>query len=165
MWGAILIDALAFAVVGISLSIVVCGLARARGAVWATVGAVVTTLGGIALAMGEFGFAALSWYATDTDAVSVTEGTKLLDYSVDHPEHGMVVQMAGFLLFTVGSILLLVALMRARSVPLWLPIVALVLIVAQFSPVPGRVLDFIQVAFMALLVVLAWLFHREASVR
>lgn len=165
MWGAILIDALAFAVVGISLSIVVCGLARARGAVWATVGAVVTTLGGIALAMGEFGFAALSWYATDSDAVSVAEGTKLLDYSVDHPEHGMVVQMAGFLLFTIGSILLLIALMRARSVPLWLPIASLVLIVAQFSPVPGRVLDFIQVAFMALLVVLAWMFHRETSVR
>lgn len=165
MWGAILIDALAFAVVGISLSIVVCGLARARGAVWATVGAAVTTLGGIALAMGEFGFAALSWYATDSDAVSVAEGTTLLDYSVDHPEHGMVVQMAGFLLFTIGSILLLIALMRARSVPLWLPIASLVLIVAQFSPVPGRVLDFIQVAFMALLVVLAWMFHREASVR
>ena len=165
MWGAIVIDALAFAVVGLCLSIVVCGLARTRGAVWATVGAGVTTIGGIALAMGEFGFAALSWYATDTDAVSVAEGTKLLDYFVDHPEHGMVVQMAGFLLFTVGSILLLVALMRARSVPLWLPIACLVLIVAQFTPAPGRVLDFIQAAFMALLVVLAWMFHREMSAR
>ena len=165
MWGAIVVDALAFAVVGLSLSIVVCGLARARGAVWASVGAVVTTLGGIGLAMGEFGFASLSWYATDTDAVSVAEGTKLLEYSVDHPEHGMVVQMAGFLLFTIGSILLLVALIRARSVPLWLPIASIVLIVAQFTPVPSRVLDFVQVAFMALLVVLAWMFHREASVR
>jgi hypothetical protein len=31
--------------------------------------------------------------------------------------------------------------------------------------VPSRVLDFVQVALMALLVVLAWIFHRETSVR
>ena len=165
MWGAIVVDAVAFAVVGITLSIVVCMLARSRGAVFASVGAVLTALGGIGLAMGEFGFAAISWYSTETDAVSVAEGTKLLDYTVDHPEHGMVVQMAGFLLFTLGSILLLVALMRARSVPLWLPIVSLVLIVAQFTPVPGRVLDFVQAGLMALFVVLAWMLHRATSGR
>jgi hypothetical protein len=95
----------------------------------------------------------------------VAEGTKLLDYTVDHPEHGMVVQMAGFLLFTLGAILLLVALIRARSVPLWLPIVSLVLIVAQFTPVPGRALDFVQAGLMALFVVLAWMLHRETSGR
>ena len=165
MWGTIVLDAVAFAVVGITLSIVVCGLARSRGSVWASVGAVVTTLGGIGLAMGEFGFAALSWYATDTDAVSESAGSKLLDYSVDNPEHGMVVQMAGFLLFTLGTILLLVALIRSRAVPLWLPIASLVLIVAQFTPVPGRALDFVQVASMALFVALAWMFHRETSSR
>jgi hypothetical protein len=165
MWAAIVIDALGFAVVGITLSIVVCMLARSRGAVFASVGAVITTLGGIGLAMGEFGFAAMSWYSTEADAISVAEGTKLLDYTVDHPEHGMVVQMAGFLLFTVGTILLLVALIRSRSVPLWLPIACLVLIVAQFTPVPGRVLDFVQVGSMALFVALAWMFHRGTSTR
>lgn len=165
MWGAIVIDAVAFAVVGITLSIVVCGFARSRGAVWASIGAVLTTLGGIALAMGEFGFAALSWYSTETDAVPVAEGTKLLDYTVNHPEHGMVVQMAGFLLFTLGSILLIVALIRSRAVPLWLPIASLALIVAQFTPVPGRVLDFVQVGSMVLFVALAWMFHRDTLTR
>jgi hypothetical protein len=165
MWGAIVVDAVAFAVVGLTLSIVVCGLVRSRGAVWASIGAVLATLGGIALAMGEFGFAAISWYSTEPDAVSVAEGTKLLDYTVDHPEHGMVVQMAGFLLFTVGTILLLVALIRSRSVPLWLPIASLVLIVAQFTPVPGRALDVVQAVLMALFVALAWMFLRATSVR
>lgn len=129
----------------------------------ATIGAAATTLGGITFAMGAFGFAAVSWYATDTAAISVPAGTKLLDYTVDHPEHGMVVQMAGFLLFTLGSILLLVALIRARTVPLWLPIASLVLIAAQFAPVPSRVLDFIQVGLMILLVVLASVFVRTDS--
>lgn len=158
MWQALVVDALAFAVTAVTFSIVVCGLARARGAVWATIGAAVTTLGGMAFAMGEFGFATLSWYATDTAATSVESGTKLMAYSVDHPEHGMVVQMAGFLAFTIGSVLLLVALIRSRAVPLWLPVASLVLVVAQFAPVPSRALDFVQVGFMVLLVVLAWMF-------
>src|SRR5687768_7810415 len=127
MWTGIVIDALAFVVLGVALSLVVCMLARSRGAAWATVGAVVTSLGGIAFAMGAFGFASLSWYATDTTAIPVESGTELLKYAVDNPQHGMVLQMAGFLLFTVGSILLAVALIRSRSVPVWLPIAFLVL--------------------------------------
>jgi len=165
MWAGIVIDAIAFGVLGIAFSLVVCAMVRSRGTAWATVGAVLTTLGGILLAMGEFGFAAISWYATDTNALSVPDGTKLLDYTVDHPDHGLVVQMAGFLLFTLGSILLLIALIRARAVPLWLPIACLVLMVAQFAPVPGRALDFVQSGLIGLLVVLAWMFHREASGR
>jgi hypothetical protein len=163
MWQALVIDAMAFAVMAVTFSVVVCGLARVRGAVWATIGAAVTTLGGIAFAMGEFGFATLSWYATDTAAVSVESGTALMDYAVDHPEHGMVVQMAGFLLFTIGTVLLGIALIRSRAVPLWLPIAFLVLVVAQFAPVPSRVLDFVQVALMVLLVVLAWMFVRNEA--
>ena len=163
MWTGIVIDATAFAVLGVALSLVVCMLARSRGAVWATVGAVVTSLGGIAFAMGAFGFASLAWYATDTTAIPVEAGAEFLKYAVDNPQHGMVLQMAGFLLFTLGSIALFIALIRARTVPLWLPITFFVLVVAQFTPVPSRVLDFIQVALMALLVVLAWMFHREAS--
>jgi len=73
--------------------------------------------------------------------------------------------MAGFLLFTLGSIALFIALIRARTVPLWLPITFFVLVVAQFTPVSSRVLDFIQVALMALLVVLAWMFQRETTAR
>lgn len=165
MWTGIVIDALAFAVLGVALSLAVCMLARSRGAVWATVGAVVTSLGGIAFAMGAFGFASLAWYATDTTAIPAETGTEFLKYAVDNPQHGMVLQMAGFLLFTLGSIVLFIALIRARSVPLWLPVTFFVLVVAQFTPVSSRVLDFIQVALMAVLVVLAWVFHRETSAR
>lgn len=165
MWTGILIDALAFAVIGITLSVVVCALARSRGAVWASVGAVLTSLGGIAFAMGAFAFASLAWYATDTAAIPVESGTEFLKYAVDHPQHGMVMQMAGFLLFTLGAVALSIALLRAKTVPTWLPSAFLVLTAAQFTPVPSRVLDFIQVAVMAVIVAIAWVFHREASAR
>jgi hypothetical protein len=117
---------------------------------------VAATLGGITYAMGAFGFAALAWYATETSALPVEEGTALLEYAVDHPAHVLGPQMAGFLLFTIGTVLLSVALLRSRTVPRWLPAGLLVLTAATFLPVPSRVLDSIQVVFMALLVVLAW---------
>ena len=85
MWAGILVDALGFAVVGVCLGLAVCGLARTRGATWATVGALFTGLGGIAFAMGAFAFASLAWYATETAALSAADGAKVLDYVSDHP--------------------------------------------------------------------------------
>ena len=128
---------------------------------WATIGAAITTLGGIAFAMGEFAFAALSWYSTDTSAISEPAGTKLLSHTIDHTGHGTVVQVVGFLAFSVGTVLLLVALIRARTVPLWLPITFFALIVAEFAPLPLRLHDFVQVGLLALLVVLAWMYVRR----
>ncbi len=161
LWQAVVVDAVAYAVVAVAFSIVVCLLARTRGAVWATVGAALSTLGGIAFAMGEFAFAALSWHVTDPEVLTAQQGGRLLDQVVDHPEHGMVVQMAGFLLLTLGAIALCTALLRARAVPVWLPVGIIVCMLAQFAPFPSRVLDFVQVVPMALLVVLAWLFVRS----
>ena len=160
MWRTILVDGVAYALVGITLGIVVCGFARSRGAIWATVGAALTTLGGIAFAMGEYAFVSLSWYATEPDALSTAQGSKLLDHVVDHPEHGIVVQMAGFAAITLGTLALMVALLRARAVPTWLPVAVIVLLVAQFTPIPSRALDFVQVAQMLLFVGLAWMFVR-----
>jgi hypothetical protein len=155
-WWTLVADAVALAVVGLSLSLVVCRLARSRGAVLANVGAVAATLGGILFAMGGFAFAALTWYATDTAALSPESGTTLLTHVVDNPTHVLGPQMAGFLLFTVGSVLLSVALLRARSVPRWIPAGVLLLTVGTFLPVPSRVLDLVQAALMAVLIVLAW---------
>ena len=156
LWTTLLVDAIAFALIGLTLSVIVTTLAPSRGAAWAKAGGVAATLGGITYAMGAFGFAALTWYATETSALPVEDGTALLEYAVDHPAHVLGPQMAGFLMFTIGTVLLSVALLRSRTVPRWLPTGLLVLTAATFLPVPSRVLDGIQVAFMTLLVVLAW---------
>jgi hypothetical protein len=154
VWIGTLIDGFGFAVAAIALSLVTCHLVRARGSRWATTGAVITSLAGISFAMGSLARGAVSWYAT-SDAISEQAGTALLSYMDDNPLRVMAPVMAGFLGYTIGSLVLSVALLRAGTVPRWLPITFVVLTLAQFLPVPARALDFIQMALMAVLVCVA----------
>jgi hypothetical protein len=159
-WLGMTLDGLGLAVTAFALSLTVCILARHRGAVWATVGSIITSSGGLLFAMGAFAFAAFSWYATEPDAISTSAGAELMKHAADSPERIMGLQMAGFLLFTIGIVMLSVALLRAGTVPRPVPVALLVLTVLQFAPVPGRVLDLIQVALMAVLIALAALLVR-----
>jgi len=117
----------------------------------AEAGAVLTTIGGIAFAMGSFAHGTLAWFGT-SDAMSPEAGTSLLAYVEDTPERVMVVVMAGFALYTLGSLVLAASWIRAHVTPRWIAVAFIVLTVAQFTPVPERVLDFIQVGLMALLI-------------
>lgn len=161
-WAGLVADGLALATVAVTLSIVVCSLAPRRGRFWASVGAALTTIGGIVFASGAAALATVLWYATDEDTVPVDVGTDLAKLVADgDASHATVLQMAGFLAFTLGTLALSVALLRAGTVPKLLPIALVVTTVAQFTPVPARVLDFVQVGAMGLLVVLAVLFARK----
>jgi hypothetical protein len=160
IWTAILVDAVAFAAIGISLSLVVCLLAPGRGARIANVGAIVTTLGGTLFAMGAFAFAAMTWYITDPAALPVADGTGLLEYTVANPEHVLLPQMLGFLLFTVGTLILAAALFRSGSVGRWLPIAIVVTTVGQFA-VHDRALDFVQIGAMAVLILVGMQLARQ----
>ena len=104
--------------------------------------------------MGSFAFASFAWYATSA-AIPVDSGKALMAYAAENPQHGFVPAMIGFLLFTVGSLLLAVALLRSRAVPIAAVIVFAVLTVSQFAGVEGRGLDFVQIALMLLLTGLA----------
>lgn len=156
IWVGTLADGFALALVGVTLALVVLGVVRRRGSRLAEVGAVMTVVGGIAFAMGSFAHGAGAWFAT-SDAISTDAGTALLQRVEDTPERLLVVVMVGFGLYTLGSLALASALIRARVAPRLLPIGFVVLTLAQFSPVPERILDFIQVVLMALLVVMAGL--------
>jgi hypothetical protein len=161
-WAGIVADGLALAIVAVTLSIAVCSLAPRRGRVWATVGAALTTIGGIVFASGAAALATVLWYATDEATVPADVGTDLVKLIADgDASHATVLQMAGFLAYTVGTLALSVALLRAGTVTKWLPIAFIVTTITQFAPVPARVLDFVQVGAMALLVVLAVLFARK----
>ena len=162
IWTSILIDSLAFTAVTIGLSLVVAQLTPTRGAWLANVGAVVATIGGVLFAMGAFAFAMLTWYVTDPAVLPIADGTRLLEYAVANPEHGMLLQLGGFMLYTLGTLVLAVALIRAGSVPRWLPSAVIVLTIAQFAT-SDRVLDFVQIAAMSLLVILAALVLRRSG--
>ncbi|GIE97611.1 hypothetical protein [Paractinoplanes rishiriensis] len=161
-WLGTLVDGLAFAVVGVTLGLAVCILAPKRGSTPAAIGAVATGLGGIAFGTGMFSFGALAWFATDTSTLPAAAGTALMSRVEGAPGHLMAVQMTGFLLFTVGSLILMAALWRARSVPRWLPVAFLVLTVALFA-LSGVALNVVEAAQFLLLPVIGFYLVRAGG--
>ena len=151
-WIAMLADGLTFAVLGVSLGLVICHLVRGRGRFAALLGAVLATIGGVLFAMGGLSFATLTWLAS---GVPEDVGRPLVDYANDSPGHLLGATMAGFLLFTLGGLVLATALFRARAVPVAGVTAYVLLVMTQFAPLSGRALDFVQVAMMALFVTLA----------
>ena len=163
IWTAIFIDALAFVTVAISLALSVALAARTRGSRLANVGAFITIAGSVLFAMGAFAFVALVWLVTDTAVLPAADGARVLDAALTEMAHVVAPQALGFLLYTVGTLLLAVALFRSRAVPRWLPIAIVVATLLQFAA-HDRALDFVQIGAMALWIVLAgFLFVREPS--
>jgi hypothetical protein len=160
-WASMLVDSFAFAVIGLTLGLGVLHLARSKGRVAALVGAALTTVGGILFAMGGAAFATVVWFIT-ADGLSDGAGPSLVDYANDNVGHLMGVDMAGFVLTTVGSLVLAAALIRARAVPLPAVVVYILLTLFQFAPLPGRALDFLQIAMMVLLIGFAAVVWRRA---
>ena len=160
-WPAMLLDAFAFGVIGLTLGLGVLHLARPRGRVTALVGAALTTAGGILFAMGGTAFATLTWFLT-ADGLPPGTGQALVDEANAHPGHLVGPSMAGFLLITVGSLVLSAALIRARAVPLPAVVAYVVLTLAAFAGLPGRALDVLQIAMMVLLLGFAATLWRRA---
>ena len=103
-----------------------------------------------------------SWLVISSVGSWRNTSVRLLEYAVANPDHGMLLQMGGFMLYTLGTLLLAGALLRAVSVPRWLPIAMVALTIAQFAT-SDRILDFVQIAAMAVLVILAALALRRST--
>jgi hypothetical protein len=160
-WSSMLLDSFAYAVIGLTLGLGVLHLVRSRGRVAALVGAVLTTAGGILFAMGGAAFATVVWFVT-ADGLSDGAGQSLVDYANDHVGHLMGIDMAGFVLTTLGSLVLAAALIRARAVPVPAVLAYLALTVMQFVGLQGRVIDFLQIVMMVLLLGFAVVVWRRA---
>ena len=158
-WAGAVIDGIGFAVGGVALGLAVCLLAPSRGSVWATAGAVAGSLGGITFCGGIVSLGVLEWYAT-APAIPAQAGTALLDQVSGDPTHLMAVQAIGFVLHSLGVLLLAVALWRSRSVPRWLPASVGLLTVAAFAGFDGRALDLVEAARAVALILVAWYLWR-----
>lgn len=157
-----LVDGFAYAVIAITLSLGVLHLVRSRGGVAALIGTVLTTAGGILFALGAGGFATFAWFAT-APGLSAGAGPSLIDYANAHVGHLIGADMAGFLSFTLGTLLLSAALVRARAVPVVAVILFIVVTLAQFAmPTGTDLLDYLQIAQMAILVGFAFVVWRRA---
>ncbi len=152
-WLGLLIDGIGVATLGIALGIATCMLVTARGSAWANTGAVLAGFGGVVSCAGSVAFGAFAWYATATAAIPTGSGTDLMAYVDDNRGHLLALEMVGFLMTTLGSLVLMVALWRGRAVPRWLPIGYLVLTAGLFT-LSGVVLDAVQaIQTLSLLVV------------
>jgi hypothetical protein len=159
-WPSILLDGFALAVLGISAALATCHLARGRGRVAALLGSLLAIAGGVLCAMGSSAFVTMVWFAT---GLSEEGAADLIVFANDHPGHLLGVQMAGFALFTLGTLTLSVALARAKAVPLAAVLGFVALTVGLFVPLPGRGIDVVQVAQMLLIGTLAVPLWRRAA--
>jgi hypothetical protein len=161
-WPSMLLDGFAYAVIGLTLGLGVLHLARDRGRVVALVGAVITTAGGVLFAMGAAALATIVWFA-GADGLSDGTGQALVDFANDHPGHLMGPAMVGFLLTMIGSLVLCSALIRARALPVYAVVLYVLLTLAQFTGIPGRAMDLLQIAMMLVLLGFAAVLWRRSD--
>jgi hypothetical protein len=161
-WISMLVDGFAYAVIGFTVGLGVLHLARDRGRVAALVGAVLTTAGGILFAIGAGAFATFGWFAT-APGLPDGAGRSLVDYANDHVGHVVGADMLGFVTYTLGSLVLAAAAIRARAVPVVAVAVFVVLTLLQFvMPAGHDVLNYLQIVMMLMLAGLAAVVWRRA---
>jgi hypothetical protein len=160
-WNALVLDAVAFVGIAVSFAVVVCLLTPGRGRTLASIGSLLAVVGGALAAAGELSSATLFWYATSA-GVSKQDGTALLVWAHHHAGHTYGADAAGFLLFTLGSLVLAVALIRARALPRAAPVAFIVFSLAQFVGA-GRLQDVSETATMLSLAAIAVLALRGAA--
>lgn len=163
-WAWHLFGGLGVAAAAIALALAVCLLVPARGATWATLGALLTALGGLAFYGGVAAEGVLGTYATDPDALPAESGTTLITFVDDNFERIGLALIPGLVLLAVGPLLLALALWRSRSVPRSLPVAFALTNVAGFPLSTGVVADVVNSAFAATLVAIAWsLWHQTST--
>lgn len=110
-------------------------LVRARGSVWATVGACLMWVGIGLQAVGVAGWASAYFYPTDP-SVEKSVGTVVIEAANNDQSHLFAFLIPGAVLVLLGTVLQCVGLFRAHVVPVWVPI-ALLFVVITFI-VPGN---------------------------
>jgi hypothetical protein len=114
-------------------------LAPRRGSRWATAGASLIWLGAALYGVGIGGWATVYYFGTDPRVLDPAVATRLIDHVNHDTARMLAVPIGGALLIAIGSLVLSVALWRARSVPRWLPIVTAIIAVATVLLPPDQV--------------------------
>jgi hypothetical protein len=141
-----------FFVAGVQLVVGACAaglaawlLAPDRGARWATVGGCCVWLGAAIYGVGIGGWAAVYFYASDPAVLDPGVAARLIDHVNDDAVRILGLPVGGAVLVAIGSLLLAVALWRARTVPRWVPVLgavtALATLVLPPDVVPGLVAE------------------------
>jgi len=161
-WPAMLADVIAFGLIAFCVAIGAVHLVRGRGRTAATVGAALVVLGGLLSAMGSFAFTTILYFVAELPEES---GRALTDTANDDVKHLLGVEMAGFLLFTLGSLVLAFALFRSRAVPRLAVGLFVLLTIALFVGLPNAAMDAAQAGQVLVTGALAIPLLRSAAAR
>lgn len=161
-WAWHMFGGLANTIMTISLAIATCMLVQKRGAMWATIGAVMTLLGGVLFGAGVAAEGAAMGYAGDPAGLPQRSGQLLLTYINDHPQMYVAPILPGVILSTLGPVLISIALIRARSIPVWVPIALLVGTAWDFAA-PIRTGWVAAIPVVAAAIAISWFLWRDAS--
>jgi hypothetical protein len=153
-----------FTIAGTQLVIGACAAALAawllvpdRGARWATVGGGLVWLGAALYGVGIGGWATIYYFATDHTTLGTATATRFVDSINDNSARMLAVPIGGALLIALGSLLLAVALWRARTVPRWVPTVGAASAVATLLLPPDGVAGLIgEAASSASTIAIGW---------
>ena len=113
-------------------------LVRRRGSVWATVGAAMMWVGTGLYSAGVSAWAAAYYFPTDS-SVDPSAGRAVFDAIEADSAHVFATLIPGALLVAIGTIVQVVGLFRARAVPIWIPIFALMVVPTFFVPGNGAI--------------------------
>jgi len=111
-------------------------LVRARGSVWATVGACLMWVGIGLQATGVAGWASAYFYPTDP-SLEESIGSAVIEAANNDQGHLFGFLVPGALLVIVGTVLQCVGLFRARVVPVWVPVALLFTVLTLVVPGDG----------------------------
>ncbi|QIK67363.1 hypothetical protein G7072_14315 [Nocardioides sp. HDW12B] len=111
-------------------------LVRERGSTWATAGAVLMWVGIASQAVGVAGWASAYYYPTDP-GLEPGLGEAVVEAANQDPGHLFAFLVPGALLVVLGTVLQSMGLLRARTVPRWVPVALLMTVLTLVVPGSG----------------------------
>ena len=137
-------------------------LTPGRGGRWTSVGAVVMWLGTALYSVGIAGVAMAFYVATDP-SLGGEAGTGVLARLSDDPRlYG--VAIPGAILVALGTTVQAVGLLRARTVPRWVPVASLAILVTFFAPNAGPIGLITEVPITVSAIAMGWYAWRRTPV-
>ncbi|WP_332667149.1 hypothetical protein [Aeromicrobium sp.] len=137
-------------------------LVRHRGSTWATIGAALLIVGIIAQGVGVAGWATAYFFPTDP-SLDPAAGHQAFKVVNDNIGYVFTVMITGAALAIVGQIAQAIGLLRAKVVPVWIPIGLLTAILTFLVPGNG-VIGLITALPMAIAAcALGWYAYRRTS--
>jgi len=147
----------------VAFLLAVCVLVRTRGATWATVGLATGAVGASLIAVGSVMPMALTGI-NGQNVVPPADLDKLIDYVAQHDVTAASLAFPGFLLLLVTQIVVTVALVRARTVPIWVPIAFIVGgVVETVFAASGVLTAVLTVPQLVAMVAVGWYAYRRSS--